>query len=55
MQKEDKIDQTIFYERQLAVFGQTALDKIRNLKVIIVNLNSVVLCYIRSGLRLPNL
>lgn len=41
MQKEEQLDSAVFFERQLAVFGQTALDKIRNLKVIIVNLNNV--------------
>lgn len=45
MQKDEQVDQTVFFERQLAVFGQTSLDKIRNLKVIIVNLNAVLSVY----------
>jgi len=38
---KENIDETKYFERNLAVFGQTSLNNIRNLNIIIVNLNSV--------------
>lgn len=48
MMEKTQINESKFYERNLAVFGHTTHNKLRNMSIIIVNLNTVYFFYFRS-------